>query len=645
LRESLTLNNVAGLTMSAAAFGVLAAVLVAVASLALGVGLVAAPRRRVAEARAEVIDPRLLSLSPDQRRWASDGSVFKVCAKDQEVGTTRSAAVTWATAVEAVNVAERSQDDGGMDVRYLTSSSEEAEEFVRDCAEILGGAEVHASPGPARTFRIDFPSGHAIIARPFGLGHVRGKCGYAILDNADANSELLEWISAVQGLMIWGGRAAIIGTYYDAHEDSPFAKLVESVRSGEQLASLHEVRGHDLKRHDLKRIDHVAVIPPSASSSSWQRPTLHGLLVVLALGLAGCEASEGVSAAALAISMSAIAVATFTWRWRAEADRDPVVNRGLDKNQVKAFRRAIDPAEADKAWVIKGPLAAPPQHQGASEAPAAPEELEDLLRAKIAEQRAELAERTGLPATAFATKEEMTFGWTRDDGEVSFDAALAEMAGKPLEERESARPDAKLRPSSTAFLALPLLATLGACGPTFVIWDSGDGDGDPGTAEPGIPDLPDESTETDETEVPPDMPGDGDGDSTGDGDPTGDGDGDPYELFTECDDEGRCWARRAWWTAWAQLSDPEGIQAGLDDGTLVQVESIDGAKCYQYGEPPGTVCVLGLDGVDLHARPLDEIEIVADPDCAGDGPWSSSFSSTFWCYGRFSSLGVALKDI
>lgn len=359
MRESLTLNNVVGLTMSAAAFGVLAAVLVLAASLAVGVGLVRA-RRRAAEARAEV-------------------SIGYTCMLELAEG-----------------------EVGG-----------EAFDFEQ------------------RSIRAD---------------HV--------------------WVEG--------------GDRFDIEERS--------------------VRADAVGLWDR---------PPSASSSNWLRPTLHGLLVVLALGLAGCEASEGASAAALVAAALSLSSASLTlWLARKlEPSRPP-------GSQEDGTFVVVDPAEANKAWVIKGPLAAPPQHQGTSEAPAAPEDLKDLLRAKIAEQRAELAERTGLPATAFATKEEMTFGWTRDDGEVSFDAALAEMAGKPLEERESARPDAKPRPGSTAFFALPLLATLGACGPTFVIWDSGDGDGDPGTAEPGIPDLPDESTETDETEVPPDMPGDGDGDST-----------------------------------------------------------------------------------------------------------------------------------
>jgi len=201
-------------------------------------------------------------------------------------------------------------------------------------------------------------------------------------------------------------------------------------------------------------------------------------------------------------------------------------------------------------------------------------------------------------------------------------------------------------------LHVALLATLAtACGPSIIlIEDSGDGD------------LPSDG-DTDE-------PGDGDGDQPADM-PAGcepgefgcecDADGacagelvcdegvcgevDPFELFTECDDDGRCWVRREWWPSWAQMSDPAGIQAGIDGNTLTASESIDGFACYEYGEPTATVCVLMLDGIELHARPLAELQIVGDSACSGDGPWSSSFSSAFWCYGRFGQLGVALRDI
>jgi len=120
---------------------------------------------------------------------------------------------------------------------------------------------------------------------------------------------------------------------------------------------------------------------------------------------------------------------------------------------------------------------------------------------------------------------------------------------------------------------------------------------------------------------------------------------DQFETLTECDVDGRCWVRREWWPSWAQMIDKAGIAAGLEAETLEQVEDVGVSTCYGYGDPQGTVCVLLLDGVELHARPLPELEVVSDSACSGDGPWSSSFSSTFWCYGRFGQLGVALRDI
>lgn len=198
--------------------------------------------------------------------------------------------------------------------------------------------------------------------------------------------------------------------------------------------------------------------------------------------------------------------------------------------------------------------------------------------------------------------------------------------------------------------ALLAMVLTSACGPTIVIdWpegdppeSGGDGDGDPGDGDGDVPsDLPAEC-------APGDLGCDCfmseciGGLTCLDGVCVDDG---PFDLFTECDDDGRCWVRMEWWSAWAQFSDPEGLQAGLDAGNLTPVEDIESSKCYQYGDPPGTVCVLDLAGVTLHAQPLSELSVVSDAECVGIGPWSSSFSSTFWCYGRFGSLGVALKSI
>lgn len=165
---------------------------------------------------------------------------------------------------------------------------------------------------------------------------------------------------------------------------------------------------------------------------------------------------------------------------------------------------------------------------------------------------------------------------------------------------------------------------LTACGPGVVV-------------ETGVVDTEHE-TETDVGPVPADMP-----DESCGLDAAECADGDVSDLMEECDDDGRCWVRRAWWSSWAQASDPEGIAAGLDAGTLTPSEQIGEASCFAYGEPGGTICVLGVDGVDLHALPLSELTSVSEL-CAGVGPWTNSFRSTFWCYGRFGSLGVALRE-
>jgi phage FluMu gp28-like protein len=200
-----------------------------------------------------------------QRRWYLDRSPFKVAAKSRQVG------ITWTTALEAVEVAALRRSEGGMDVYFMTTSKEDARQFILDCAGwirdltpiyygLIDELEIQQSEdwfedddgGSILAFRIDFPSGHTIYALPSRPARMRGKQGYAILDEA-AHQDLEAWITAAGGLLMWGGRLAIISTYFGV--DNAFYKLVDSVKTGEQRATLHEIDIYDALADGLyKRI-------------------------------------------------------------------------------------------------------------------------------------------------------------------------------------------------------------------------------------------------------------------------------------------------------------------------------------------------------------------------------------------------------
>lgn len=216
-----------------------------------GVPQILAPFVDVLEADWWVSDSEA-ALLPYQRAWAYDRSRVKVCVKSRRVG------ITWATAWEAVDVASARRDAGGMDVWYQANSLDDAREFIDDCADwvrwlqpLVAGlaasadvADEHLIFGDEKilAFTITFASGfkiHALTSKPRRL---RGKQGYAILDEAAYHDNLGEWLKAALPFLTWGGRVAVISTVNGVENE--FHDLVEDVRKRKRKYSLHEVDIH-----------------------------------------------------------------------------------------------------------------------------------------------------------------------------------------------------------------------------------------------------------------------------------------------------------------------------------------------------------------------------------------------------------------
>ncbi len=195
------------------------------------------------------------ALLPYQRAWVYDRAKLKIAAKSRRIG------ITWATAYEAVEVAASRRDAGGLDVWYMANSLDDAREFIEDCADwvewlkpIVDGLAASAVleetladtdrlvddiDKDVRVFSIRFSSGfkiHALTSKPRRL---RGKSGYAILDEAAFHDNLWAWLKAAGAFAIWGGRVAIISTFSGV--ENAFFELVEAAEAGRKKASVHRV--------------------------------------------------------------------------------------------------------------------------------------------------------------------------------------------------------------------------------------------------------------------------------------------------------------------------------------------------------------------------------------------------------------------
>lgn len=210
------------------------------------------------------------ALLPYQRAWAYDRSRVKVGVKSRRIG------FTWATAYEAVEVGSARRECGGMDVWYMANAADDAREFIDDCADWVAWLRpfIHevASAGGVQqevlvygdesvlAFTISFASGYKIHALTSKPRRLRGKQGYAILDEAAFHDNLGEWLKAALPFLTWGGRVAVISTLNGV--ESAFWDLVEACRSGKKKYSLHSVDIHTAVRQGLyKRICRKQGIP------------------------------------------------------------------------------------------------------------------------------------------------------------------------------------------------------------------------------------------------------------------------------------------------------------------------------------------------------------------------------------------------
>lgn len=182
-------------------------------------------------------------LLPYQKKWLEDKSQVKVIEKSRRIG------LTWAQALDDVITAATS-GRAGMDVMYISFNQDMTREYIDACADWARKLQLVACTvneevfrdGDERgikAFRIDFASGHKIMALSSRPSNLRGKQGRVIIDEAAFVEDLPELLKAALALLMWGGQVIVISTHNGA--DNAFNEIVRDVRAGNLPYSLHRI--------------------------------------------------------------------------------------------------------------------------------------------------------------------------------------------------------------------------------------------------------------------------------------------------------------------------------------------------------------------------------------------------------------------
>jgi phage FluMu gp28-like protein len=194
--------------------------------------------RRTAQGRATPVDyragPILLGY---QQRLVESCSTHAVTVAEKS----RRTGATWGAASYAVLLSASARADGGMDTLYMGTSHDMAKEFIdaaamwaraidKACSTIDEVIFDDGSEGGVKALRIDFASGFSIVALSSKPRSLRGRQGFAILDEAAFVDNLAELLKAALAFLIWGGKVLIISTHNGA--DNLFNQLVADIRAG-----------------------------------------------------------------------------------------------------------------------------------------------------------------------------------------------------------------------------------------------------------------------------------------------------------------------------------------------------------------------------------------------------------------------------
>ncbi|WP_415714414.1 hypothetical protein [Maridesulfovibrio sp.] len=189
-------------------------------------------------------------LLPYQQEWVADTSAVAIEDKGRRIG------LTWGGASDDVLLAATEKNEGGMDVLYLGYELEMTREYITTCAfwaknfadaiaqidscEQFIFLDYDPEAKEARqilAFRINFASGHKIVALSSAPRSLRGRQGRVVIDEAAFHDDLKAVLKAAMAFLTWGGQVRIISTHNG--EDNDFNQLIEETKAGKWPYSLH----------------------------------------------------------------------------------------------------------------------------------------------------------------------------------------------------------------------------------------------------------------------------------------------------------------------------------------------------------------------------------------------------------------------
>src|SRR5271167_3194855 len=129
-------------------------------------------------------------LLPYQQRWMTDKSRIKIAEKSRRIG------ITWTEACDDTITAARR---GGMDSWYVGYNKDMALEFIETVAEWAGRFDqafertsevIEDQDKDILAYRVEFKSGHKVVALSSRPSNLRGKQGRAVIDEAAFHEDL-----------------------------------------------------------------------------------------------------------------------------------------------------------------------------------------------------------------------------------------------------------------------------------------------------------------------------------------------------------------------------------------------------------------------------------------------------------------------
>lgn len=185
------------------------------------------------------------------------------------VEKSRRTGATWGAAADAVLRSASSRADGGMDTLYMGTSHDMAKEFIDAAANwarlfekaVIATGDVIFDDGSdkgVQALKIDFASGFSIVALSSKPRSLRGRQGFAVLDEAAFVDNLAELIKAAMAFLIWGGKVLVISTHNGA--DNPFNQLITDIRAGRLRYGLIRFDLDDALRDGL--FERISLINP-----------------------------------------------------------------------------------------------------------------------------------------------------------------------------------------------------------------------------------------------------------------------------------------------------------------------------------------------------------------------------------------------